>query len=427
MVMKRYSTAYSQTELRRMLRKGDFDHSMTPDQAEAFRASIARMAFENLDAFTLCDNSVTKFHLRKKDAYKIQDLHLDLIVRKLAKNIKKSFRGLKFSNRAAIVSNLSSFLAEGIPYRVYRLDIKKFYESFDIDNVKEKLNEAPNLNCNDRDFIVALLDEYEALGGEGLPRGMAISSCVSDFMMSKFDHFVQQHDDVCFYGRYVDDIVIVTTSEESKARFKSQVIKRLPKGLTLNDTKQCVRSVARRCKHGDLSSENRELIADIEYLGYKISIFNPLKREDKVSSGCRYLRIDISDSKVKKIKSRIIRSIRSYHANNDGALLRDRIKFLTANYGVVDRNSGRRQLAGIFYNYPLLSDCNQSLDDLDRFLKSSICSPKGRFSSNGSQSIPSILRRKLLASSFVAGYRDKSFLYFNGSRYKDIRNCWRFE
>lgn len=427
MVMKRYNSAYSTSELRRMLRKGDFDYSMSPDQADAFRLTIADMAFGSLNEFCMNNNSIIKFHLRKKDAYKVEDLHLDLIVRKLAKNIKSSFKGLKLSNRAAIVSNLSNFLVEGVKYRVYRLDIKKFYESFNIDDVKYRLSNELYLNCNDRDFLVALLDEYRVLGGKGLPRGMAISSCISDFMMNQFDDFVQQHKNVCFYGRYVDDIVIVTTAEESKVQFKSQIVGQLPKGLLLNHTKQRVRTVARRCKHGQLHSRNRELIAEIEYLGYKISIFDPLKKEDKACKDCRYLRVDISDSKMKKIKSRIIRSLRSYAVTNNGALLHDRVSFLTTNYGVIDRNSGRRQLAGIFYNYPLLTDNTCSLEELDRFLKKSICLPNGRFNSRGNLSIPSNLRRKLLSCSFIAGHRDKRFRYFNGNRYKDIRNCWRFE
>lgn len=53
-------------------------------------------------------------------------------------------------------------------------------------------------------------------------------------MMQDFDKKISILANVFFYKRYVDDIIIITSGEESEEIIKNTVIELLPKGLILN-------------------------------------------------------------------------------------------------------------------------------------------------------------------------------------------------
>src|SRR6185437_14507468 len=53
-----------------------------------------------------------------------------MTLRKIALNILRKSR-IRQPDRQSIVANLKSLLTEGVPFRLYRLDIRSFYESLD--------------------------------------------------------------------------------------------------------------------------------------------------------------------------------------------------------------------------------------------------------------------------------------------------------
>jgi hypothetical protein len=81
----------------------------------------------------------------------------------------------------------------------------------------------------------------------GLPIGNLTSQIFANFYLNEFDHFIKKHCGVSFYGRYVDDCVIVHRSK----RFLVRLIKKLRLylmsnlGLTLHPKKIYLQPCAR--------------------------------------------------------------------------------------------------------------------------------------------------------------------------------------
>lgn len=112
-------------------------------------------------------------------------------------------------------------------------------------------------------------------------------------------------------------------------------------------------------------------LLQFDYLGYQFLVRNPTRQEaGKIKDGelCRKVHVDIARKKIKRIKTRIVRSLLSYAKSNDWELLRDRIAFLTQNFSVYNPKAGGKKVAGIYHSYPLISEGAAGLKDLDRFL-----------------------------------------------------------
>lgn len=424
-----YDYSYSLHTIASVLRKGDFV-SIPLASWDTFRDQIVQKAVESAHSYFGNINPVEIIHLKKKDAYRISKLEDDLVVRKLAENIRRHSRS-RASNRAFITQNLCKVLSEGVPYHVYKIDIKSFYESFDTSKVLEKVQKIPNLAPIHIKHLQIILDGFHKLGGRGLPRGMSISAVLSDYTMSDFDFELSSNKHVFFYSRYVDDIVIVTDGTENRKNFMMSTRKALPKGLVLNDKK---------CEYYELNnpvikkknaSTTRQLNFQLDYLGYRYSINEPCKSDFSNNlpkyDGFRYIDIDIAPLKVKKIKTRIIRSFIDYSKNKDTRLLIDRIKYLTSNFSIFDRNTGQKRISGIYHNYPLIDDNSPNLNGLDAFLVNTILSKKGRLFSTTHTLINGMLRRKLLSHQFKKGFSTKRFIYFHATRISDIQRCWKNE
>lgn len=417
-----YDHSYNLNTLTNVLRKGDFPKNMTLSSMNAFRISTANAATQSALNIFNGINPITIFHLKKKSAYKIEKLEDDLVVRKLSLNLKQitktSSRGRSF-----LVTNLRHFLEEGVPYKVYRLDIKSFYESFVAEEIKKKTLSLRKLSPLSKQHLEALLDFYTSISGQGLPRGMALSAVLSDFMMSEFDSETLQEPEVFYYGRYVDDIIIITNNNESTTTFIDRIKQRLPKGLHLNEKKKTIISVPKIAKRMEAFAKPDQKFS-FDYLGYRFPIFDSQKKGNGIESDFRLVNIEISPSKIKKIKLRIIRALIEFHKTKDTSLLIERIKYLTSNFSVIDKNTGKRKLAGIYHSYPLLSPDATSLTELDQFLRNAVLSKKGGIFSKTSRILVPWLKRILLAQSFRTGHINRRFIYFSSTKISRIQECW---
>lgn len=135
--------------------------------------------------------------------------------------------------------------------------------------------------------------------------------------------------------------------------------------------------------------------------------------------------VDIAEKKINRFKTRISRSFYDFAKNGDWSLLRDRIKFLTNNFSVYNAKAGGKKIAGIFYSYPLASSDAAGIASLDIFLKNAILSNNGRIASLSSLKLTGANKRELLSNSFTTGHTKASFVYFSGSRLKQIQECWK--
>ncbi|MCV5785429.1 reverse transcriptase, partial [Escherichia coli] len=68
----------------------------------------------------------------------------------------------------------------------FLIDIKSFYESIDIDVLLKRINHDHSLSCHSKNLIRLILNEHIQNGNSGLPRGIELSSILSDIYMQEF-------------------------------------------------------------------------------------------------------------------------------------------------------------------------------------------------------------------------------------------------
>lgn len=420
-----YDQSCNPATLNAVMRRGDF-HEVPKAAHDLFRESTVAAADKAALTYFGGTNPIKKFHLKKKSAYSLRSVSEDLVIRKISLNLRRITKR-KTNNRSLIIKTLNHFLAEGVPYRLYRLDIKSFYESFEPNAMKEKIDNLKIFSPQSKRILRLILDHYWAIGGQGLPRGMAVSAVMSDFLMADFDNHVTSHPAVYYYGRYVDDILIITNLTETQTDFLSELSSKLPVGLQFhtNKKKNQVFSIEEKTK---VQSGEKKFKLSFDYLGYRFSVFDPPRSGAVKKDGChRSVTIDIASVKLSKIKSRIVRSFLDFRKTGNANLLIDRIKYLTSNFYIMDKSTCKRQLSGVYYSYPLLSDDESGLLELDKFLRNAILSKKGRLFSTTAPMLTSSLKRDLLSYSFRTGYKARRFIYFSLVKIGDIQRCWKYE
>jgi hypothetical protein len=341
------------------------------------------------------------------DYYLTEELIDKLVLRKLNDNIKKLYKDEQ-ANRRIIVFQVKTLLEDECPFWVHRTDISGFYESIDRNRLINKIKSDSLLSYFSQGLITKIFSNPILIKKSGLPRGLPISSTLSELYMRPFDKLIRGADNVFYYARFVDDIIIFC-NRESKLKTLETAIDNyfVENGFAKNKTKT-------RTFSGERIFRDRPL----EYLGYKFVIH-------KLKKGKKKLDISIADAKIKKIKSRIIFSFLDFIKTGDAILLENRIKFLTGNYNVKSSFDDRHNLkAGIYYNYIYINTLID-LYKLNVFYQKSLKAKAKSFGSRLSRVLTPTIKAKLEKYSFKHGFDDKSFYKFNPTIMKKINNCWR--
>ncbi|EGQ9469073.1 hypothetical protein F1K67_24740, partial [Vibrio parahaemolyticus] len=92
------------------------------------------------------------FRIKNSDIYQAKLLDDDIVVSKLDYNIRSIYK-VKQKDRHTIVKQILSLLKEHTPKYIYRLDIKKFYESVDIEKVCERLV-SDNILSSQSEYVI---------------------------------------------------------------------------------------------------------------------------------------------------------------------------------------------------------------------------------------------------------------------------------
>lgn len=416
-----YDQSFSYSAVRSVLRKSDFStlkHLRDPDEKDKAIHKAIHAASSNFDnanplAFTLSGG---------KKINRIAEFSDLLVVRKINQNLRFLAK-TSFPSRATITSNVRSILSEGVPYKVYRLDIKSFFESFTDKQISSCLSKIPLLGTRTVNLIHHILSQ----NGAGLPRGLSISSTISEMLMADFDHKIRSLPQVFYYARFVDDILIITSATESEKRFLTLIEESLSPH-TLNPKKLETPPALAPTKPLDKSKTTppRSTLLQIEYLGYSFAVYEPwIDKGIKNGNHFRDVSVDIAEVKIKKIKTRIIKSIRSYCRNLNFDLLKARLKFLTCNFSVIDKNRDQKRLAGIYYNYHMVTASeSRALMDLDGFLRSAILSAHGPVFSDFFSKTTKLQRRQLLKISFSKNFKKEAFVHTSPKVLNKIQECW---
>ncbi|MFE6308831.1 antiviral reverse transcriptase Drt3a [Nocardiopsis sp. NPDC057823] len=304
------------------------------------------------------------------------------------------------NSRSQIISSLVAVIDNDMPKVVVRTDVKDFYGSIDHSIISAMIADS-KLNPLSKKLIDKLLHEYSEITGSrrGLPVGVGLSSKLSELFISHVDRSLQEAEDVLYYARYVDDIVVVFSANDANPRSKEDFFNVIREklseiGLEANDKKEFFREL-----------DDSNSFSSFEFLGYSISYSGRVK-------------VKMSSRRVRRIKDRIDRSLKAWSvAEKNGAnhakrkLLIDRLKFLTGNTKLF--NNKRNALVGVYFTNSHLTDF-KDLQGLDKYLDYCL----SRFE------VPEDLRGKISKLSFEEGFQKRSFYNFSATQLRRIVGVW---
>ena len=408
-----YDPTFGPSSLRRHLRKSDFKRYTSLKADDALTAKMDEAALLGRRGFGTLPLSIN--NLSGNTIYQLTDLPSELVLRKAAENLR-TISSTKQSNRFEIVSRLKLLCEEGLPFGIGKFDISQFYESIDRAHLNTVLKRHLATAPATRSLLTSFLDQCDAQGIKGLPRGLAISAELSELYMKMFDTLQRTNSDIHLYTRYVDDMIVIARPTIELEPLRHQVRRRLPVGLKLNDRKTKLLAFGGKAKQTDVVEHG------FDYLGFNFSICYINKKKEHR----RKVMLDIAQSKVKKRKTRIICSILQYLKDGDFIDLRDRFKLITCNYRFFDHKRSQTRLAGNYHAYRPIDTPSHSLADLDNFLRKVILSNSGKISRPLSQSLTIGQRAELLRFSFRRGFAENTQFAFSPNRLTHLIECWKY-
>jgi hypothetical protein len=376
------------------------------NELEEYDIKIADLSILIEDSYTKISNGTFEFNIEEsRECFLSKGLVDKLILRKLNDNLKRLYKDEQ-ANRRVIINQVKTLLNDTCPLWILRTDISNFYESIDRDKLIEKLKSDSLLSYFSIWLINKLFSHPLLTNKTGLPRGISISSTLSEIYMRKFDRWVRSINGIYYYARFVDDIIIFGNKKNSLEDINKLMNENLEKGLTKNKSK------TRLFNGSDMSHKG-----SLEYLGYKFSA-------KMLGKNSKCVTISIADKKVKKIKSKIVYSFVDYVKNRDFNLLENRIKFLTGNYSIKNNKEGNDLKAGIFYNYSHINDFS-ILVDLNIFYQRILNAKRYSLGQKLSSLLSADQKEKLSKYSFKHGFIKRVHTPFKATEMKLIKNCWQ--
>ncbi|MFN3807497.1 antiviral reverse transcriptase Drt3a [Asticcacaulis sp.] len=373
--------------------------------------SLARTGFTNL--------SLLESDLRGKKIYQTTTWPVELIFRKLVKNIHQR-TGVRQNDRFEIVRSIRRLCEEGVSFRVYKADIKSFYETIDTSYVLKCLRDDFKTSPSNLKLLSSFFETLTGAAVRGLPRGLAISACLSEYAMREFDKSLFDDRKVFYYARYVDDMIIFTDGTEDSAKFLDDLGKKLPPGLKWN---------RKKTKPKDFKDSYAEKSEDVfvdkfQFLGFE---FNVHKNSGPKRQRVRKVIVDISPNKISKMKTKLILSAREFISNGNFVLLERRIKLLTGNYTFYDHSRRQFRRAGFYYSYGMIdASISKALDEVDLFLKQMLLSKHGKTFAPFHAALSTTNRKKLLTYSFKKNFLEKRHFKFSAEKLNAALECWKY-
>lgn len=292
---------------------------------------------------------------RMEDAFAIK--LVDRFIRRIYK--------VRQSDRNRIIRQLITIAKDSSDLHILRLDIKNCYESIEFEKVINKLENDLLLSPNCIELLKALsIDLKNNHGVSGLSRGLSIAPTLAELFLEQLDYQIKLHQDVIYSARYVDDVVVIIP--KGKEKLVEDYIKKTlsDMGLSLNTAKNKYYSKELCC-------------AKFAYLGYVIEV-SPQNKSGKKSN---IVKVKISDLKLNKLKSRIMKALCDYNLNKNISLLKRRLQFLSM-LKVVRKGKNGDFLGGLSYNYQYVTDNFECLKSIDHFLCRQLSNPRFHIAQN---------------------------------------------
>lgn len=324
----------------------------------------------------------------------------DFCAIKLADYFIRRIYKIQQADRRKIIKQLKVVLSDGLSYGLIKLDISDFYESINFEKVIMTIQNEMIIGHETISILQSVLEKVGCVT-TGLPRGLGISSSLSELFMRSIDREIRKIEGVFFYIRYVDDIIIIYDNKYDISSLVRNILQR--NNLSENEKK----------KKSIIISENRDKVHDFEFLGYNFKILEN-KKSNKIT-------IKITDKKINKQKTRISSAFIHYSKDHDFSMLKRRLRFLSGLVLLNDDERGRLY-AGNAYNYSEISE-DRCLFELDQYLYS-ILSGNGRIGKKVTELLTSEQKNKLMRISFKQGFNKKFRFFYSRNQVANIKKAW---
>jgi hypothetical protein len=320
-------------------------------------------------------------------------------LKQLQRSLKSSYE-IDICDRNQTIRQIKSILESKLDLKIFRTDVKSFFESIPYKFILEKLKKDNILPPQFIRMIEGVFDFYKNKTGQdiGIPRGLGISSYLAELYMQEFDKQIKIRDDVIYYARYVDDIILILSSQpsnEETINASKTHVENL--SLSLNDSK------TEEIQWNGTVQES----VNLTFLGYQFC---------KCTNG--KLIVTISENKIERYKKKIDSAILCYQIERQQnqkrakRMLEQRIKLLTSNFRLINNKSN--VYAGVYFSNIEITD-TQQLTQLDNYLCEKLNAAKIADLSADS---------KLLSYKFIDGFNGKKFITLNPNKIKQLTSVW---
>ncbi len=298
---------------------------------------------------------------KKEDVYVIKKSAVNFFVMKqLQYNLQRLY-GVRQASRHTILSQIKPLLKTTYKKIVIRTDIKNFYESISHEILWGILDQNSLLTTRSKRIIHSILSSYSILSGTtsvGLPRGVGISAFLAELYMNKVDELISKLDNVVYYARYVDDIILVYSRAENEddSNVLLEHVSKIMSGTRALDVHQVNETT--KTTVIDFSKDES---GHFTYLGYKV-----------IASRFGSVTYQLSGHRMQVFRSRIDRLINYYNKQSKYDLsyatkvLLTGMKYLSSNYKLSGTKSYVR--AGLYYSNVFLDDI-QGFKDITCYYK----------------------------------------------------------
>ncbi|KKL94111.1 hypothetical protein LCGC14_1867960 [marine sediment metagenome] len=418
---------YSEASIRQHFRVGDSGKWKVDVESDIDSIAISASGRAMAEAPALVINS--QIDKSGKTIYSAGDIETDLILRATYKRIMRQ-RSVVLPNRESIVSGIIEATSEASPYLVTKCDIRAFYESLNAEPIVREILVDTRVSPDLKSVLRAI---YTAAGipTSVTPRGLAISTVFAELSLKSFDSHIRKTPGVHRYFRYADDIIVFSLPNTPILSTIQDELRSI--GLELNEKteNQEVRTNPPPTSVGD------SVVAGYSYLGYE---FSPLEGVNKYKT--REFDVSIASVKIKKRMTRMFLALHAFRRDGNGALLRDRLTYLSTNrsvYKTKHTRGARKQKirTGIHYNHSRCGHYPSSKkgrvqvahnarelvkvdSTLKTVLKSSEFAPRVA-------ALPIGLQNEIHKVSFAQGYKKRLMKKFTRERVGKICKVWGHE
>jgi hypothetical protein len=408
-----YDPTFGSAALARYLNKSDFLKQPALTNEAHKEALVTRAVATARNGFSSLP--LTPNNLAGRTIYQVNDLACDLVLRKAAQNIRR-ITASKQGSRVEIVRRLQLFCEEGLPFTVAKMDIKNFYPSVDQDFLLSQLSKRLMTAPSTRSVVRSLIEQCKVNSVNGLPPGLALSAELSEFYMQDFDQKMREQLKAHYFARYVDDIVLILPELDNPNSLKVQVEEALPAGLKLNFSKSKI------YVFGNEKKKPTSVEHSFDYLGYKFNVYEIGKDQPYA----RRVELDIASSKVKKNKTRIVKSLLQYLADGNFDDLIDRVRILTCGYQFFDERQQKKRSSGLQHTYSLIESNAPALAELNGFFSRMVLCRSGAIGGRLAFALTNRQRKELLKYSFVKGFANRVHFRFSADRFAGLMECWKY-